>query len=159
LVLARVEEGAARPAVGTVDLARVADEVVERTVSNVPVRRTGADELVVPADGDALASIVANLVDNAVRYAVTAVTVDVRNGISGSALVSVADDGPGIPAAQRERVFERFTRLDDARSRDAGGAGLGLPIVRELVRTQGGEVTLEDNAPGLRAVVRLPMTP
>jgi signal transduction histidine kinase len=159
LVLARVEEGAARPAVGTVDLARVADEIVERTVSNVPVRRTGADELVVPADGDALARIVANLVDNAVRYAVTAVTVDVRNGISGSALVSVADDGPGIPAAQRERVFERFTRLDDARSRDAGGAGLGLPIVRELVRTQGGEVTLEDNAPGLRAAVRLPMTP
>jgi signal transduction histidine kinase len=53
-------------------------------------------------------------------------------------------------------VFERFTRLDEARSRDAGGTGLGLPIVRELVRAHGGEVRLEDNTPGVRAVVRLP---
>jgi signal transduction histidine kinase len=76
--------------------------------------------------------------------------------MGGGGVVSVADDGPGIPAAQRERVFERFTRLDDARSRAVGGAGLGLAIVRELARSQGGDVTLEDNAPGLRAVVRLP---
>ncbi|HEY9378577.1 MAG TPA: ATP-binding protein, partial [Jiangellaceae bacterium] len=94
--------------------------------------------------------------DNAARYATTAVTVDVRNGTGGGAVISVTDDGPGIPTGQRERVFERFTRLDDARGRDDGGAGLGLPIVRELVRSQGGEVALEDNAPGLRAIVRLP---
>jgi signal transduction histidine kinase len=53
-------------------------------------------------------------------------------------------------------VFERFTRLDGARSRDAGGSGLGLSIVRELVRAYGGDVRLEDNGPGLRAVVTLP---
>ena len=156
LVLARVEEGGARPPATALDLGRVADDVVARTVSDVAVRRTGADELIVRADADALARIVANLVDNAVRYATTAVTVDVRNGTGGGAVISVTDDGPGIPSGQRELVFERFTRLDDARGRDDGGTGLGLPIVRELVRSQGGEVSLEDNAPGLRVVVRLP---
>jgi signal transduction histidine kinase len=156
LILARMEEGGGRQQVNPVDLARVADDVVARTTSPVGVCRTGAVELIVRADEDAMARIVANLVENAVRHATTAVTVDVRDGTGGGAVLSVADDGPGIPAAQREHVFERFTRLDDARSRDAGGAGLGLPIVRELVRSQGGEVTLEDSGPGLRAVVRLP---
>ncbi|HZD74322.1 MAG TPA: ATP-binding protein, partial [Actinomycetota bacterium] len=62
----------------------------------------------------------------------------------------------GIPAADRERVFERFTRLDDARSREHGGAGLGLAIAREIVRAHGGELTAEDAAPGARLVIRLP---
>ena len=77
--------------------------------------------------------------------------------------MTVTDDGPGIPAGDRERVFDRFTRLDDARTRDAGGAGLGLAIVRELVRRQGGTVRLvdaggarSDAGPGLRVEVRLP---
>jgi signal transduction histidine kinase len=70
--------------------------------------------------------------------------------------ITVVDDGPGIPAADRERVFDRFTRLDDARARDAGGSGLGLAIVRELVRRHRGTVTLGDAGPGLRVDVRLP---
>jgi signal transduction histidine kinase len=74
----------------------------------------------------------------------------------GQVVLTVTDDGPGVPAADRERVFERFTRLDDARSRAEGGSGLGLAIVRELVLAAGGDVRLEDAAPGLRAVVRLP---
>ena len=77
--------------------------------------------------------------------------------------MTVVDDGPGIPAADRERVFGRFTRLDDARARDAGGAGLGLAIVRELVRRHGGTVRLDEADPrtgsGLRAEVRLPAAP
>ena len=158
LVLARLEDGAVPP-VEAVDLAHVADKIVARTVADVSLRREGDDEVIVRADVDAVQRVVANLVDNAVRYAATTVTVDVRDGVGGGAVVSVADDGPGIPAEQRDHVFERFTRLDHARSRDAGGAGLGLAIVRELVRSQGGEVSLEDNAPGLRAVVRLPETP
>jgi signal transduction histidine kinase len=68
----------------------------------------------------------------------------------------VCDDGPGIPPGDRERVFDRFTRLDDGRARDAGGAGLGLAIVRELVRRHAGTVTLGDAEPGLRVEVRLP---
>ncbi|MFB9239916.1 sensor histidine kinase [Plantactinospora siamensis] len=106
-------------------------------------------------DRDAICRIVANLLDNAVRHATSRVTVSVRPD-GAYQLLTVTDDGPGIPAADRERVFGRFTRLDDARARDAGGAGLGLAIVADLVRRHGGGVTLGDAAPGVRAEVRLP---
>jgi signal transduction histidine kinase len=96
-----------------------------------------------------------NLVANAVRHASTAVTLAVRRN-GKSVVLTVADDGPGIPEADRARVFDRFTRLDDARTRDEGGAGLGLAIVAELVRLHGGTVTLGDAAPGLVAAVTLP---
>jgi signal transduction histidine kinase len=73
------------------------------------------------------------------------------------AVLTVTDDGPGIPPADRERVFERFTRLDDARDRDAGGSGLGLAIIRQIAQRSGGDVHL-DEAPGggLRARLVLP---
>jgi signal transduction histidine kinase len=77
-------------------------------------------------------------------------------------VLTVTDDGPGIPPADRERAFDRFVRLDDARSRDetdTGGAGLGLAIVRAIARTHGGSAHLEGATPGLRAVVRLPTAP
>ena len=74
--------------------------------------------------------------------------------------VLVSDDGAGIPEADRERVFDRFTRLDEARDRDHGGSGLGLAIVRELVHQAGGAVSLEDGpAGGLAARVTLPVAP
>lgn len=108
-----------------------------------------------------LRRVVANLVDNAVRHATSTVSLAVTQD-GPWALLSVTDDGPGIPLPDRERVFARFTRLDDARARDAGGAGLGLAIVRELVRRHHGVVTLTDppgGAVGLRAEVRLPTSP
>ena len=71
----------------------------------------------------------------------------------GDAVLTVADDGPGIPADERERVFQRFTRLDDARSAD-GGAGLGLAIARDIAERHGGTLTLDD---GSRFVLRLPV--
>jgi hypothetical protein len=70
----------------------------------------------------------------------------------------VADDGRGIDPADRSRVFDRFTRLDDARSRDEGGSGLGLPIAREIVEAHGGRISIGDG-PGGRLVVRLPRAP
>ena len=73
--------------------------------------------------------------------------------------IVVSDDGHGIPESDRERVFDRFARLDEARARDAGGSGLGLAIARELVRRAGGDIRLEDAASGLRAVVSLPTKP
>jgi signal transduction histidine kinase len=75
---------------------------------------------------------------------------------SASVELRVADDGPGIPAAERGRVFDRFYRTEGSRSRELGGTGLGLPIVLDLVHAHGGTVHLEDNEPGLRAVVTLP---
>jgi signal transduction histidine kinase len=116
---------------------------------------------VVLAIGDQgrLERLLVNLVDNAVRYASSSVVVSARREGAWAEL-SVADDGPGIPSADRERAFGRFTRLDDARSRDgaeAGGAGLGLAIVRATAQAYGGSAYLEAApAAGLRAVVRLP---
>lgn len=156
LVLARIEDGGRYPRPESVDLGQIADDVVARTVTDVTLRRSGDDDVAVLGDVDALTRVVSNLVDNAARHARTGVTIDVRRQPGDGVRMTVADDGPGIPAEDRTRVFERFTRLDGARSRDAGGSGLGLSIVRELVRAYGGDVRLEDNGPGLRAVVTLP---
>jgi signal transduction histidine kinase len=111
---------------------------------------------------DRLDRMLVNLIDNAIRYAKSSVTVSV--GQSGSWVeLAVTDDGPGIPEPDRERAFDRFARLDDARTRcdddDAGGAGLGLAIVRATAQSHAGTAHLEpapDGASGLRAVVRLP---
>ncbi|MGZ4603290.1 MAG: sensor histidine kinase [Kineosporiaceae bacterium] len=160
LLLARLDEGrpAAAPGRGA-DAAAVADEVVDRigrqVVGGVRPRRVGAGAAPVRIPPDALDRVVVNLVENAVRYARTRVEVGVQPD-GRRVVLTVTDDGPGIPPADRERVFERFTRLDDARSRSAGGTGLGLAIVRELVRSAGGSVHLEEAGPGLRAVVTLP---
>ncbi len=117
-----------------------------------------ADPLAVLGEPDALARVVANLLDNATRHARSKVRLTARPD-GDQQLIVVCDDGPGIPAADRERVFDRFTRLDDARARDAGGSGLGLAIVRELVRRHSGTITLDDAQPGLRVEVRLPAAP
>lgn len=82
-----------------------------------------------------------NLVDNAVRHAATRVTLRVATA-GARVLVEVEDDGDGVPEAQRELIFERFARLDEARARDEGGSGLGLAIVREIARAHGGEVSV-----------------
>jgi signal transduction histidine kinase len=153
LLLARV---GSRPLdSGTVDLAAVAQEAVDLALAaaertDVQVRVTGAGEG--RGDAGALVRVVRNLVDNAVRHASGSVDVLVAPGE-----VVVADDGPGVPEADRERVFERFVRLDDARARGDGGSGLGLAIAREIAREHGGEVLL-GVAPGggARALLRLP---
>lgn len=109
----------------------------------------------VEGDEDALARVVRNLLDNALRHATTRIDVSLRI-LDGTARLVVADDGPGIPEADRERVFGRFTRLDDARARYTGGSGLGLAIVRDTVTAHHGSTRIEDNRPGARLVVLLP---
>jgi len=74
----------------------------------------------------------------------------------GAVEVVVADDGPGIPTNDRDRIFERFLRLDDARTPHVAGTGLGLAIAREITQAHGGTLTVEDNEPGGRFVMRLP---
>src|SRR5207342_3332797 len=116
----------------------------------------GVDAGSVPITPLELERVVANLVDNARRHARSRVELTFRRTAAGGVL-AVADDGAGIPAADRARVFDRFARLDDARDRDSGGIGLGLAIVRELVRRRGGEIRLGDSAyGGLLAEVRFP---
>jgi signal transduction histidine kinase len=97
-----------------------------------------------------------NLGDNAARHARTRVAFSLTEG-DGHVVLRVDDDGPGIPAAARSRVFERFARLDDARSRDVGGTGLGLAIVAEIVAAHDGTVTADGaSIGGARLEVHLP---
>jgi signal transduction histidine kinase len=103
-----------------------------------------------------LRRLVANLLDNAARHAATAVEVAVTAS-AGTARLEVGDDGPGIPVEHRHRVFERFTRLDEARDRGHGGAGLGLAIVLGIARAHRGTVRVEDRAPGAHLTVELPV--
>ena len=157
LLLARADDGAPSRVLAApfqeVDLGALVGDVVSRYPDVSYVRPVSP--VTVAGEGDALGRVVANLLDNAVRHAHSRVRVEVTDdGTHGTIVVS--DDGPGIPAADRERVFDRFTRLDDARARDAGGSGLGLAIVRELARRHRGTVTLGDADPGLRVEVRLP---
>jgi signal transduction histidine kinase len=147
LILARADD-AAPPETGIVDVTALADEVVHRYPdARVSVTRLPSDEARVEANPGALARVLANVIDNAVRYASSGVTVAVRTTPAG-VRIDIGDDGPGIPEADRARVFERFTRLNDARDRDTGGSGLGLAIVAELLNQQGGSVRLADAHPG-----------
>jgi signal transduction histidine kinase len=125
--------------------------------ARVPVSVADGPAVFANANSEELRRVLANLVDNAVRHAGSEVVLAVR-AEGGGAVLTVVDDGPGIPDEERERVFERFARLDDARDRDAGGTGLGLAIVRELLRRSDGSISLQDNpsGPGLTAVVHLP---
>ena len=161
LLLARLDAGVPRR-LSPVDLAQVVRHLVGTTARTGTAPTGPAAEIVldlapahVLADPDGLSRVVRNLVDNAVRHAASRVTVTVLPGDPVELLVD--DDGPGIPVDERERVFDRFHRLDSPRSRDAGGAGLGLALVRELVGSLGGTVTVE-TAPsgGARLLVRLP---
>jgi signal transduction histidine kinase len=108
-------------------------------VSIAPARVSG--------DARQLTRMVRNLVDNAVRH--TSSVVDLHCGMRGeTAVISVADDGPGIPREQRARVFDRFVRLDASRARDAGGNGLGLAIVAEVVAAHHGTIEIDDRSGG-----------
>ncbi|WP_282084335.1 ATP-binding protein [Streptomyces tendae] len=153
LLLARLDAGE-RPAEARVDLAALAREAAEGR-AGVSVR--GAEDPVsVAGSRGQLGRVLANLLDNAQRHARSAVEVSVRR--DGDAVVAaVADDGDGVPAADRERIFERFVRLDAARSRDDGGAGLGLAIARDVAVRHGGTLTVHDApAGGALFELRLP---
>ncbi|HEX5562110.1 MAG TPA: HAMP domain-containing sensor histidine kinase [Nocardioidaceae bacterium] len=160
LLLARLDAaGSGADPVPATAVAPLVAEVSRRyATARVPVTAsgTGPGRADVAVRADDLRRALVNLLDNAVRHARTAVQVGLRAD-GPLVVVEVSDDGTGIPAADRDRVFERFTRLDDARDRDAGGSGLGLAIVRQIAQRSGGDVHL-DEAPGggLRARLVLP---
>lgn len=163
LLLARLDAQEAPPR-SPVDLAALAAEEVRRHPGVVVA--AGEDShagppAVVRGSRVQLSRLLTNLVDNARRHTRTTVTVGVSVGVGGRddgmVELSVDDDGPGIAEADRERVFERFTRLDDARARQDGGTGLGLAIARDIAHAHGGTLTIGTSPRGgARVLLRLP---
>jgi len=168
LMIARAESGQARDDMNEFDAAEIAHDVGElyeplaeekgialKVEADQPARLKGNRELISQA--------LANLVDNAIKYTEPLATpvngaapeIVVRALSSGDRiLLSVADTGPGIPEADRSHVVERFVRLEQSRSQP--GSGLGLSLASAVARLHGGELTLEDNHPGLKSVIALP---
>ncbi|MGY5004085.1 sensor histidine kinase [Streptomyces griseus] len=149
LLLARLDAGE-KPGSATVELgALVREEVSQRAGDRIAVRvevpEGGAFE--VNGSRGQLSRVIGNLLDNAQRHAEASVAVSVAADGHG-VRVEVRDDGAGVPEEERERIFERFVRLDDARSRDDGGAGLGLAIARDVASRHGGTLTVHRAAEG-----------
>ncbi|MFJ8616603.1 sensor histidine kinase [Streptomyces clavifer] len=161
LLLARLDAHAPTTGSGTVDLAALVSLLVgQYDLPDRPMALTAdttAPAYVRGSKGD-YERLLRNLVDNAARHATSRVQVNVRNQ-DEQVVLSVHDDGPGIPGEDAERVFERFVRLDDARSRDLGGTGLGLPIARELAHRHRGTLALVPSGVGACFQLRLPRAP
>ncbi|HEX8859424.1 MAG TPA: HAMP domain-containing sensor histidine kinase, partial [Actinomycetes bacterium] len=158
LHLARSDAGATGVRRQPVDL----DDIVLRESGRlraggrVRVDCSGVSAAQVAGDADQLARAVRNLADNAARYADGRVWLTLAEH-DHTAVLTVADDGPGIPPEHHQRVFERFTRLDQARSAATGGAGLGLAITLDIVRRHHGTIEIDPrHQPGARFVVTLP---
>ncbi len=155
LALARADEGAALAHTEEVDLGEMIAAEAER-VEGLAVDTSAVAPVVVRGDAQSLRRAVRNLLDNARRHAASRIVLRVT--LEGDEVLAVVeDDGSGIPEAEREQVFERFARLEESRDRDAGGTGLGLAVVREIVQAHGGTVVAEAGEEGgARLVVRLP---
>ncbi|MEU2299565.1 HAMP domain-containing sensor histidine kinase [Streptomyces antibioticus] len=158
LLLARLDAGEGPVPGARVDLAALARE---EAAGRPGVIVSAAGPVEAGGSRGQLGRVLANLLDNALRHARTGVSVTVREegrGEDARAVVTVADDGDGVPVADRERIFERFVRLDDARARDDGGAGLGLAIARDVAVRHGGTLTVGDApAGGALFELRLPV--
>jgi two-component system OmpR family sensor kinase len=163
LTIGRLEQGASELAPMDV----VVDALIDSVAGNVAndlndrgitldVSTTGAPATHV-CDPKLVARALLNLIRNSARYAARTVLLSATHDASGALVLSVDDDGPGIPAAERARVFEPFQRLDSSRDRQTGGFGLGLAIVRRVALVHGGNVRLEDSPlGGARFVISLP---
>jgi signal transduction histidine kinase len=156
LLLARADEGSLLPSRGATDLGAAAEGAETDAAAAGP--RVTVSTVVAPVAVPPiyLERIVANLVGNARRFATSRIDVAVtREG--PYAVLLVRDDGPGVPPAERDRIFERFVRLDEARDRGDGGFGLGLAIVADLCRAYGGHIEVGDAAPGAVFTIRFPL--
>lgn len=162
LRIAQIEGGSPRARFQTVDMNELATALADafqpaaEEAGHVfrPEIEPGAPALAL-GDRDLLGQMLSNLIENAIRHAPAPARIDFRLAVDGEDVaITVADDGPGVPEAERGRVFRRLYRLE--RSRTSDGSGLGLAMVAAVAELHDGEVRLEDNDPGLRAVVRLP---
>src|SRR5579862_424857 len=146
LTISELESGRIKMNLGSVRLHSLVDRVMEDLRTQAKTRRVALSnevpELTARADSDRLQQVLGNLIGNAIKYGRSDGHVDVTGRISNGNVIElcVKDDGPGIPAESLERVFERFYRVDKARSREQGGTGLGLSIVKHIVQSHGGKV-------------------
>jgi signal transduction histidine kinase len=149
LLLARADEGTLGLEPRPVDLDDIVFEEARRlrSTTDLQIDTAGVSGGRIDADPDAMRRVLRNLADNAARHAHTEVKLRIAQS-NGQVVLDIDDDGPGIAAADRGRVIDRFVRLDDARARDAGGAGLGLAIVSELVTAHGGEIAIDASPTG-----------
>jgi signal transduction histidine kinase len=182
LMIARAEAGQVRDAMTEVDVSAVAQDVAElyeplADERGLVLRIEAEPGLRTHGNRELLGQALANLVDNAIKYgapdgappdapadtrpeasagaaAKPSVVISARNG-GGVITLSVADHGPGIPESDRDRVLDRFVRLEASRTRP--GSGLGLSLAAAVARLHGGLLRLKDNAPGLKAEIELPM--
>jgi signal transduction histidine kinase len=160
LLLARFDDQRATARREDVDLDDLVFAERERIAVEHPRLRVegGVAPVRVSGDRDQLTRVLRNLVDNTVRHARERVTISLA-AHDGQGEIVVGNDGPPIPAADRERIFDRFVRLDDSRSRDGGGSGLGLAIARDIIGTHQGTLTVDDLRDGAAMRVRLPVPP
>lgn len=164
LTLSRLESGAIVLNLQPVDIRECADHVREDLLDRAKARPTTLRNEIPPslsalADADRLQQVWFNLVDNAIKYGRVGGQVVLGGGRANDRFLEfwVSDDGPGIPPEAQSRVFDRFYRVDRARSREHGGTGLGLAIVKHIIQAHGGEVRAESQAgQGTRFVFRLP---
>ncbi|MFI5694171.1 ATP-binding protein [Kribbella sp. NPDC051586] len=158
LLLAKADDTGLRMRQTDVDLDDLVAAEIQRLRSSVPELKVTGDIHPVRVVGDParLSQVLRNLVDNAARAAHTSVRLTTAEE-NGSAVITVEDDGDGIPEDERQRVFERFVRLDTSRSRASGGSGLGLSIAREITRAHNGTITLTSSSTGgTTATITLP---
>jgi two-component system phosphate regulon sensor histidine kinase PhoR len=154
LELSRLESGERAPAWEVVAPAEVAEEVAAAFAGpaqrkGVALHRSDRGAPAVVSDADRLRQILENLVENAVKYTPAGGRIDITTGpAEEGAELMVADDGPGIPAEHLPRIFERFYRVDKARSREMGGTGLGLSIVKHLAEGMGATVSVQSQLGG-----------
>jgi len=173
LMIARAESGQARDGMKEFDAAEIANDIGElyeplAEEKGITLKVEAATVAPVNGNRELVSQALANLVDNAIKYAEPQPAPDGSKPVNGTApeivvralsegdriLLTVTDSGPGIPQADRARVVERFVRLEQSRSRP--GSGLGLSLASAVARLHGGELTLEDNHPGLKSIIALP---
>jgi len=152
LTISRLESGQIVMNLQPVDLHEETQRVLDDLHSRAAEKQIRLDNamptgLSARADADRLQQVLFNLVENAIKYGRNegSVTIGGKDTADGKVELWVRDDGPGIPPESRERVFERFYRVDRARARESGGTGLGLSIVKHIVQAHGGEVWLQSD--------------
>nr|WP_307135930.1 HAMP domain-containing sensor histidine kinase [Streptomyces aurantiacus] len=158
LLLARLDTRAPTTGPETVDLTDLASRLTEQyplTERSLTLTCDSTAPAPAPGNPDEYERLLRNLIDNATRHATHRIQITVRNQ-DAWVVLTVHDDGPGVPTADAERIFERFVRLDDARSRDQGGTGLGLAIARDLAHRHRGTLTLTPRTLGACFELRLP---